>query len=328
MSAATLACAAAALVVAVPFLALSSLAGPTTAGCTEPKPSSSVHQASATTDIPSTYFALYRAAGRAYGISWQILAAVGYVESRHGRGTDPGIRSGRNHAGAMGPMQFLADSWRTFGVDGNHDRRRIVYDPADAIPSAANYLRHHGAPTNMKTALFAYNHSTSYVALVLQQAARYGTIAQPPDRRCPPATSNTDPSPAATTSRTAAKIITFARAQLGKPYVWGAEGPDAYDCSGLTQRAYRAAGITLPRTTFDQWRTGKRVSKSQEQPGDLVFFNSGPGSSADNPGHVGIVIGNARMIAAPRPGTVVQIQRYRQRQDLVGFTRAPSQPNN
>lgn len=83
----------------------------------------------------------------------------------------------------------------------------------------------------------------------------------------------------------------------------------------------------LPRTTFDQWHVGTLINNGNELPGDLVFFNSGPGSSPDNPGHVGIVIGNGRMIAAPRPGAVVQTQRYRQRQDLVGFVRVvPQRP--
>ena len=101
-------------------------------------------------------------------------------------------------------------------------------------------------------------------------------------------------------SSVADQAIAFARQQLGKPYVWGATGPDSYDCSGLTQAAYKAAGITLPRTTWDQVNVGTRVSESNLQPGDLIFFYS-------DDSHVGLYIGNGEMIHAPHTGTVVKI---------------------
>jgi cell wall-associated NlpC family hydrolase len=97
----------------------------------------------------------------------------------------------------------------------------------------------------------------------------------------------------------AEKAIAFARAQIGKPYVWGATGPDSYDCSGLTQAAWRAAGVTLPRTTYDQVNAGTTVSLSAALPGDLVFFY-------DDVTHVGIYIGNGMMIHAPKPGAYVR----------------------
>ncbi|GAA0667922.1 C40 family peptidase [Streptomyces thermocarboxydovorans] len=97
----------------------------------------------------------------------------------------------------------------------------------------------------------------------------------------------------------AAKAIAFARSQIGKPYVWGATGPGSYDCSGLTQAAWKAAGVTLPRTTYDQVDAGTTVPLSQAQPGDLVFFY-------DDVTHVGIYIGNGMMIHAPKPGTYVR----------------------
>ncbi|WP_370414463.1 NlpC/P60 family protein [Streptomyces fradiae] len=103
----------------------------------------------------------------------------------------------------------------------------------------------------------------------------------------------------APTSRAAA-AISFARAQLGKPYVWGATGPSAYDCSGLTQAAWRAAGVSLPRTTYTQINAGRRVSRSELAPGDLVFFYSGIS-------HVGLYIGGGQMIHAPRPGAPVRV---------------------
>ncbi|MFE2555338.1 NlpC/P60 family protein [Streptomyces sp. NPDC059352] len=98
----------------------------------------------------------------------------------------------------------------------------------------------------------------------------------------------------------ASQAISFARAQLGKPYVWGATGPSAFDCSGLTQAAWRAAGVSLPRTTYTQINAGRRVSRSQLAPGDLVFFYSGIS-------HVGLYIGGGQMIHAPRPGAPVRV---------------------
>jgi cell wall-associated NlpC family hydrolase len=97
----------------------------------------------------------------------------------------------------------------------------------------------------------------------------------------------------------AEKALAFARAQIGKPYVWGATGPGSYDCSGLTQAAWKAAGVTLPRTTYDQVNAGTTVPVSQAQPGDLVFFY-------DDLSHVGLYIGNGMMIHAPKPGAYVR----------------------
>ncbi|GAA0406080.1 hypothetical protein Acor_40950 [Acrocarpospora corrugata] len=113
-----------------------------------------------------------------------------------------------------------------------------------------------------------------------------------------------------------AAVIAYAHAQLGKPYRWGAEGPDAFDCSGLTMRAFQAAGISIPRVAADQWRHGVPVPAGEEQPGDLVFFNM----KSDGPGHVGLVIGKGRMIHAPNRRETVKISSYR-RGDLIGFTR-------
>ncbi|WP_326759649.1 C40 family peptidase [Streptomyces phaeochromogenes] len=95
------------------------------------------------------------------------------------------------------------------------------------------------------------------------------------------------------------KALAFARAQIGKPYVWGASGPGSYDCSGLTQAAWKAAGVTLPRTTWDQVKAGTTVSVNSAQPGDLVFFY-------DDISHVGIYIGDGMMIHAPKPGAYVR----------------------
>ncbi|MFE0865519.1 NlpC/P60 family protein [Streptomyces rochei] len=113
-------------------------------------------------------------------------------------------------------------------------------------------------------------------------------------------TGTTEPSaPDASYGTKAEKALAFARAQIGKPYVWGATGPGSYDCSGLTQAAWKAADVSLPRTTYDQVNAGTTVPVSQAQPGDLVFFY-------DDLSHVGLYIGNGMMIHAPKPGAYVR----------------------
>ncbi|WP_394814922.1 C40 family peptidase [Streptomyces millisiae] len=101
-------------------------------------------------------------------------------------------------------------------------------------------------------------------------------------------------------SRRAAAAVAFAYAQLGKPYGWGATGPDAFDCSGLTQAAWRAAGVSLPRTSYSQADAGTRVSRDALRPGDLVFYYSGLS-------HVGMYVGEGQIIHASRPGTPVRL---------------------
>ncbi|WP_328758092.1 C40 family peptidase [Streptomyces sp. NBC_00271] len=95
------------------------------------------------------------------------------------------------------------------------------------------------------------------------------------------------------------KALAFARTQVGKPYVWGATGPGSYDCSGLTQAAWKAAGVDLPRTTWDQVNVGTTVPLADIKPGDLVFFY-------DDISHVGLYVGNGMMIHAPKPGAYVR----------------------
>ena len=107
-------------------------------------------------------------------------------------------------------------------------------------------------------------------------------------------------------SSAAAAAIAFAVRQVGKPYQWGATGPDAYDCSGLVYAAYAAAGIHIARTTY-QWRQdGPQIPLSQIQPGDLLFSAGSDGTPA-NPGHVVMYLGGGQIIQAPQTGEDVQI---------------------
>jgi peptidoglycan DL-endopeptidase CwlO len=104
-------------------------------------------------------------------------------------------------------------------------------------------------------------------------------------------------------------VIAYARAQIGKPYLWGGTGPDAFDCSGLVMMAYRAAGIDIPRTSQQQWLWGPRVAPGHEVPGDLVFFAGSDGTTTA-PGHVGLVIGHGMMVEAYATGFPIRISPY------------------
>ena len=101
-------------------------------------------------------------------------------------------------------------------------------------------------------------------------------------------------------------VINYARAQLGKPYVAGAAGPKAFDCSGLTMMAYRQIGIDLPHLSFTQVKIGWAVSRDDIRAGDLLFFYGGQ-APARNLGHVTIAVSGTHMISAPRPGLRVHL---------------------
>lgn len=110
----------------------------------------------------------------------------------------------------------------------------------------------------------------------------------------------------------AAEAIAYARKQLGTPYIWG--GPTTpgtsagFDCSGLTQAAWKAAGVTILRTSQEQWQSEKHVTRPE--PGDLVFFHGYLAIGEQPPGHVGLVIGNHKMIEAYATGTNVRISTF------------------
>ena len=271
-------------------------------------------------DIPPDYLALYReAAGVCPKLDWTILAAIGKIETNHGRSTLPGVSSGQNSAGAGGPMQFLQSTFDS--VVARHPlppggaTPPSRYNPHDAIYAAAYYLCDSGAGRgDVDGAIFAYNHAQWYVNEVLAQAQQYADAA---------ATVGTgDCNAIQATNSVALAAINYACGQRGLRYVWGGDGPgqgdQGFDCSGLTQAAYSAAGLRLPRTANAQFHAGPIVPAGQTLlPGDLVFYGT-----AAFIHHVGLYIGGGLMIDAPYTGQVIRIEPYRWKGDgYFGATR-------
>ena len=112
----------------------------------------------------------------------------------------------------------------------------------------------------------------------------------------------------------ASRAVSVALSEVGKPYVYGAAGPSAFDCSGLTQYSYAAAGVALPRTAAEQYAATTPVPLAQLQPGDLIFFYAGVT-------HVGMYVGNGQMVDAPHPGAAVRVESYQYFGPVVGAGR-------
>ncbi len=262
-----------------------------------------------TPGIPADYLGLYqRAATACPGLSWTVLAAIGTIESDNGRSSAVGVHSGANSAGAAGPMQFEPATFAAYAqpVPAGGADPPSPYDPVDAIYAAAGYLCAAGARnhTDLVGAIYRYNHAGWYVTDVLTLAARY-------------AHTQTSPGTAAAASTAAATALGFARSQLGVPYLWGGDGNGGFDCSGLTQAAYAAAHLPLPRTAQQQYDAGPHLPPGPPlAPGDLVFY----GTSTRNVTHVGIAVDtHANMADAPHTGAVVRIEP--DWPDLIGATR-------
>jgi cell wall-associated NlpC family hydrolase len=217
----------------------------------------------ATDDIPADFLAWYQAAALTCpGLPWQILAGIGTVESDNGQSDAKGVHAGANFAGAEGPMQFEPATFAQYAVNGDPGQPLSPYDPQDAIWTAAAMLCADGArggtQAGIRRAIFAYNHATWYVNEVLAWASKYAA-------------------PTAASS-VAAQAISYAEQQIGKPYLWGADGPNAFDCSGLVYAAYATAGVSIARTTFGWRQDGPVVSLDDLEPGDLLFYAGSDGT--------------------------------------------------
>ncbi|MER5935494.1 bifunctional lytic transglycosylase/C40 family peptidase [Streptomyces sp. NPDC002054] len=250
-----------------------------------------------------------------------LLAAQLYQES----GWKPNAVS---HADARGIAQFIPGTWAMYGVDGDGDGDRDIWDPNDAIPSAATYdcalakdVR--DVPGDVVNNMLAAYNAGPYrvikaggVPSIRETQGYVKTIrsleksfAAPVGRVAP--------------SQQAAGAIYFAQKQLGTPYLWGGEGGvednGRFDCSGLTQAAYETVGIRLPRVANDQYNAGEHPARNELLPGDLVFFSDDLTNSRAIR-HVGLYVGGGYMINAPFTGAVIRFDKI-DTPDYFGATR-------
>ncbi|MEV4192102.1 bifunctional lytic transglycosylase/C40 family peptidase [Streptomyces toxytricini] len=272
--------------------------------------------------VPSKYQALVQKWGvLCPTLSPAVLAAQLYSES----GWNPTVVS---PADARGIAQFIPGTWATHGIDGDGDGDRDIWDPNDAIPSAASYDcalakdvgKVPGDPVaNMLAAYNAgpgavfkyqgvppYKETQGYVKAITTLAKSF---ERPVGRVAP--------------SQQAAGAIYFAQKQLGTLYLWGGNGtPDQdgrFDCSGLTKAAYESVGIKLPRVANDQYNAGPHPSREELLPGDLVFFSDDLTNSREIR-HVGLYVGGGYMINAPYTGAVIRFDKI-DTPDYFGATR-------
>ncbi|WP_107401858.1 NlpC/P60 family protein [Streptomyces oceani] len=258
--------------------------------------------------VPAEYRELVREAGQTCpAISPALLAAQLYQES----GWRPDAES---PAEAQGIAQFIPGTWATHGVDGDGDGDKDVWDPRDAIPSAAAYdckLAQYvedvpGDPT--KNMLAAYN-AGAYRVIQYQgvppytETQNYVDVITKLEKSFAKHQGRLDP------SKKAAEAIAYAQDKLGTPYLWGGDGTaedeGRFDCSGLSKAAYDSVGIELPRVANRQWNTGPHPKRDELLPGDLVFF----AHDLEDPNsihHVGIYVGGGYMIDAPYTGSKIR----------------------
>lgn len=278
------------------------IAGNTTEG------SSSGSKSLAKNAVPAAYEDLIETWGnQCSAINPALLAAQIYQESRW----NPKAQS---PAKAQGIAQFIPSTWATHGIDGDGDGDRDVWDPEDAIPSAAEYdcsLAEYvkDVPGNLTENMLAAYNAGAYAVI------KYGGV--PPyseTRNYVKTITSLEDSFAAPEGRVepteqAAAAIDYAQDKLGTPYLWGgtgtAEQGGRFDCSGLTQAAYKSVGITLPRVANDQYNAGPHPNRDELLPGDLVFFSDDLTDSRAIR-HVGIYVGGGYMIDAPRTGAVIR----------------------
>ncbi|MFG2194744.1 NlpC/P60 family protein [Streptomyces sp. NPDC048639] len=272
--------------------------------------------------VPAAYQPLVQKWGNLCpAISPALLAAQLYQES----GWNPRAQS---HAAAQGIAQFIPGTWATHGVDGDGDGDRDVWDPADAIPSAASYdcelAKYVKDVPGDRTAnmLAAYNAGAYRVIRAggvpaIRETQNYVKIITTLSK------SFEAPVGKVPASRQAAGAIYYAQKKLGTPYLWGGDGTSAdggrFDCSGLTKAAYASVGIELPRVANDQYNAGSHPDRDELMPGDLVFFSDDLTDSRAIR-HVGLYVGGGYMINAPYTGAVIRFDKI-DTPDYFGATR-------
>ncbi|MFD9225673.1 NlpC/P60 family protein [Streptomyces sp. NPDC060064] len=272
--------------------------------------------------VPALYQPLVQKWGNLCpAINPALLAAQLYQES----GWNPKAQS---PAAAQGIAQFIPGTWAAHGVDGDKDGDRDVWDPADAIPSAASYDCELAgyvkkAPGNATDNMLAAYNAGAYAVIKYQgvppyrETQNYVKVIRTLEKSFARPVGRVQP------SRQAAAAIYFAQKRLGTEYLWGGNGtPEQggrFDCSGLTQAAYRTVGIELPRVANDQYNAGEHPSRDELLPGDLVFFSDDLTNSRAIR-HVGLYVGGGYMIDAPYTGAVIRFDKI-DTPDYFGATR-------
>jgi hypothetical protein len=286
----------------------------------------------AVADIPADILPIYQQAGDSRGLDWTYIAAIGKIETDHGRSKAQGVHSGVNTFGCCaGIMQVSLlgrpSTWDSYGVDGNNDGKTSPYDPADAIPAAADYLKASGAPGDWDHAIFAYNHAAWYVADVKRQAELYRAAAETPTDLQTIGDTQRLPSGApwliaisGTGARCDSRIANDVVLLLNRYKM--ALG-DCYDTSGHEASGEHPLGLAIDTTPgrggswalIDQaardlgWReacAGQGCAGSLSPPFRFIGWNGYPGHG--DPAHAG---GNAHLHLSwnhngGRPATVVQ----------------------
>ncbi|NUP46251.1 MAG: C40 family peptidase [Catenulispora sp.] len=265
---------------------------------------------------PTFYLTAIHAAAECPGLSWTVLAAIANQATGFGWHAGPD--------GTIGPMGLTDKEFTDHAdpVPPGGATPASAGDVVDAMFATARLLCAGGAKngTDLNAALKALRDDDAFVTAVQADAATYGGA----DSGVTGGTATAGPLPAAPGPAQAAAIA-FAQSQLGLPYAWGAENPGvSFDCSGLVQAAYNAAGIHLPRVATDQYNATIPIPPGTPLlPGDLVYYGTAP----NNLEHIGIYIGNGLMIDAPHTGAVVRVEPFRYQGDnYAGATRVVKNP--
>lgn len=221
-------------------------------------------------------------------LAWQIAIQAGMQESGL-RNIDYGDAAGPDSRGIfqMRPSQGWGSPAQV--MDPTYEVNKF-YDVLTSVPNWQQQRPGASAQAVERSAFpLAYNKWESLAAFLVQQV---GQVIDPTG--CGPGLGDLLPAP----TQAAATAIAFALAQIGKPYLWGGTGPNAFDCSGLVMRAYQAAGVNLPRTAAEQYHAGALLPVRDAQPGDLMFLAYDP-HNPDTIHHVFMYLGNNQMVEAP-----------------------------
>ncbi|MBO1338037.1 bifunctional lytic transglycosylase/C40 family peptidase [Streptomyces sp. VRA16 Mangrove soil] len=258
--------------------------------------------------VPAAYQSIVQQWGNLCpAINPALLAAQLYQES----GFNPNAKS---PAKAYGIAQFIEGTWAAHGVDGDGDGDRDIWDPRDAIPSAASYdckLASYvkDVPGDVTKNMLASYNAGAYAVIKYKGVPPYRETQNYVKTITTLEKSFARPVGRVQPSQQAAGAIYYAQKKLGTEYLWGGNGTadqnGRFDCSGLTKAAYESVGIALPRVANDQYNAGPHPKRDELLPGDLVFFSDDLTNSRAIR-HVGIYVGGGYMIDAPRPGAVIR----------------------